>query len=724
MESNNGNYINSQEDFEKWIRMATDNVTNSWDLALIDYFYDLSLLRDGDGINFQKASATLDGCVKIYSSRVDSAVTETGRLINGLATSKRNQAQDGNGEDEEEEVELDPNAPVKERRSRVNVANKNTIVDFDVIKFKKNDLELYVDPLFKKALTDFDEGGSKSLLLNMLNISDEGRIMFDTTDSAQGKAIKDDPNDQTLPEASDQPEKDTQQDNILDELEDDDEEEAGDQSMMDIDKSFAEMDIDQDDDVQDVNEDKKQEMLELEVMNLGKKYLGNFHESLICPSINELEGVLSQKVTSAELMAGLENAKLIEESDDEDDGDIGDYVDFDFGGANDFDDPGSFQNDSKLPANKTSVFFEDFDDEADDYGLTMRELFNESKDYGVTHIGEEEQDFNRTVANIPDENLLAYFDQYQRKNWAGPEHWKVQRIKNAYKPTFKSPLSNENNDDQDQESSTTKQKKKTKEHVTIDFLSDDFPDESEIFLEGSAGQNQLPMDKRDAGEAKHQLPEDHHFSTRNFIYLFTKEKLITSAFNKVTNLDQPIDTTLYADNITLNLDNQPENVNDANFYNDHGPDIDFDFDDANDDDEGNAITQSQELIGSQLLAKSQGKQSPLSYSRVAKRVDIILLKDNIWDSLQKERASRESIRLTNVPELSNSSTDTSTSSEPEENLKFTEIIHGLNGKYEPEAKKDLSTSVCFIALLHLANENGFTITNTEDNTDLMINRLI
>lgn len=48
----------------------------------------MSLLRnadDGGSINFQKASCTLDGCVKIWTSRVDSVATETGKLLNGLA---------------------------------------------------------------------------------------------------------------------------------------------------------------------------------------------------------------------------------------------------------------------------------------------------------------------------------------------------------------------------------------------------------------------------------------------------------------------------------------------------------------------------------------------------------------------------------------------------------------------------------------------------------------
>lgn len=64
------------------------NATNTWNFALIDYFHDMSLLRniDGDGsINFQKASCTLDGCVKIWTSRVDSTATAVGKLMSGLA---------------------------------------------------------------------------------------------------------------------------------------------------------------------------------------------------------------------------------------------------------------------------------------------------------------------------------------------------------------------------------------------------------------------------------------------------------------------------------------------------------------------------------------------------------------------------------------------------------------------------------------------------------------
>lgn len=106
--------------FEEWMKMATDNkinAANSWNFALIDYFHDMSLLKEGNGVNFQKASCTLDGCVKIYTSRVDSVATETGKLLSGLADSRDSKKKDHDGEDgeDDEEEELDEDGNVKKK---------------------------------------------------------------------------------------------------------------------------------------------------------------------------------------------------------------------------------------------------------------------------------------------------------------------------------------------------------------------------------------------------------------------------------------------------------------------------------------------------------------------------------------------------------------------------------------------------------------------------------
>ncbi|KAJ2045251.1 hypothetical protein GGH13_009500, partial [Coemansia sp. S155-1] len=174
--------------YEEWMKIAADNkinANNTWDFALIDYFYDMSLLRDGDSINFQKASCTLDGCVKIYSSRVDSVASETGRLLSGLAEApggKRGGRRGEGGEEEgAEEEEGGGNGKQKSRRAARSAAT--LAKDFASISVKKLDLEFSVDPLFKKTSADFDEGGARGLLLNHLCFDADGKIVFDASDS-------------------------------------------------------------------------------------------------------------------------------------------------------------------------------------------------------------------------------------------------------------------------------------------------------------------------------------------------------------------------------------------------------------------------------------------------------------------------------------------------------------------------------------------------------------
>lgn len=115
--------------FEEWMKMATDNkinAANSWNFALIDYFHDMSLLKEGDGVNFQKASCTLDGCVKIYTSRVDSVATETGKLLSGLADSNNKKRQQDEGEggegDDDEEDETGEDGVKRKKQRKVGVA--------------------------------------------------------------------------------------------------------------------------------------------------------------------------------------------------------------------------------------------------------------------------------------------------------------------------------------------------------------------------------------------------------------------------------------------------------------------------------------------------------------------------------------------------------------------------------------------------------------------------
>lgn len=53
-------------------------------------------------------------------------------------------------------------------------------------------------------------------------------------------------------------------------------------------------------------------------------------------------------------------------------------------------------------------------------------------------------------------------------------------------------------------------------------------------------------------------------------------------------------------------------------------------------------------------------------------------------------------------------------------LKFTSVMQNLQTVYPKQVMSDISTSYCFICLLHLANEKGLVIEKEEGLTELTI----
>ncbi|KAI0283714.1 condensin complex subunit 2/barren [Russula aff. rugulosa BPL654] len=175
--------------------MAMDNKINQanlWNFPLIDYFHDMSLLRNNvdNSINFQRASSTLDCCVKIWTSRVDSVCTETGKLLSNLAS-------DGLEAGDEESTSDNPDAQKpSQKRRKVTHRSETTLAKSSAqLKNKKLDSEFSIDPIFWKTCEDFDEGGAHGLLMNHLGlgIGSEGtfRVIFYASDS-MGKVGEDD----------------------------------------------------------------------------------------------------------------------------------------------------------------------------------------------------------------------------------------------------------------------------------------------------------------------------------------------------------------------------------------------------------------------------------------------------------------------------------------------------------------------------------------------------
>lgn len=162
------------------------NANNSWNFALIDYFHDMSLLRNNtdNSINFQRASCTLDGCVKIWTSRVDSVNDETNKLLRGVRDGP------GGGDSDNEDQDGADGGPGSQRTQRKGThrAEATLAKSAAQLRSKKLDLEFSVDPLFKKTCADFDEGGAHGLLMNHLSLGvgiDGGglRVVFDASDA-------------------------------------------------------------------------------------------------------------------------------------------------------------------------------------------------------------------------------------------------------------------------------------------------------------------------------------------------------------------------------------------------------------------------------------------------------------------------------------------------------------------------------------------------------------
>ena len=119
----------------------------------------------------------------------------------------------------------------------------------------------------------------------------------------------------------------------------------------------------------------------------------------------------------------------------------------------------------------------------------------------------------------------------------------------------------------------------------------------------------------------------------------------------------------------------------------------------------------------------------VNYTKKAKRVDVRKLKENIWNSLEIKvpisKGPDESMVCTFGafhPSI-NDTTDCTPSShqdvddedenggltDPSEARVFDSVVSNLRKTYPKDKMQDISTSFCFICLLHLANERGLKV---------------
>ncbi|PHH91817.1 hypothetical protein CDD83_10166 [Cordyceps sp. RAO-2017] len=119
----------------------------------------------------------------------------------------------------------------------------------------------------------------------------------------------------------------------------------------------------------------------------------------------------------------------------------------------------------------------------------------------------------------------------------------------------------------------------------------------------------------------------------------------------------------------------------------------------------------------------------VQYARKAKKVDVRRLKEEIWKGLgldKLEDPATDAGRLPTPPEPAEHEQQQQQQQQQqgraEPALKFSEVMRGLQSVYPKTAMADISTSYCFICLLHLANEKGLVIEKTAELTELDIRK--
>ncbi|KAG4305649.1 hypothetical protein PORY_001205 [Pneumocystis oryctolagi] len=605
--------------FEEWMKMATDNkinATNSWNFALIDYFHEMSFLRDGDGINFQKASCTLDGCVKIYTSRVDSAATETGKLLSGLTCGDSSKVQEKNvSSDENINIEFE-----KPKKSK-NKSEVTLVKDFSALQVKKFDLEFSVNPIFKKILADFDEGGAKGLLLNHLFIDYRGKIILDADDA------------------------------IHDEIE----------------STYYE-------NIEDID-----------LSSLQEKFIpimSNLDNNEVCPTLKNFNFEINPSLSISSLKvfedSNEENGKFL----------VDDNVLIDDGG---FGDDDIDNNPIPMITEENELNFQEHNSWGEDSVLKKLEKHDEKIDLLKVWSG---NDFNITIDDSEDK-VFEYFDQVLKRNWAGPEHWKIQRLRKE-KVDINEP----------------KKQREKKEPFLINFFDEEPIDFQTLFSYG--GTNIYLPKTQWASKTRNLLPDDIYFNSKQLLHFFIKPKLkifgkYTNSLDVNTNVDFKI-----ADN-NNNEYNKEQLTYDASFFDDnHDIDIAEDQDVCDND---KSVDTKNEIYLNEDEPKADNecfnpftttfktRTDQLNYARITKRVNVKQLKENIWAELKFENMNKDHI---------------SYSTPKKTERKFTDVVKGLKNVYSKKEMDDISTSFCFICLLHLANEKGLIIENNEDLTELTI----
>ncbi|XP_074365571.1 condensin complex subunit 2 isoform X2 [Apium graveolens] len=249
--------------------------------------------------------------------------------------------------------------------------------------------------------------------------------------------------------------------------------------------------------------------------------------------------------------------------------------------------------------------------------------------------------------------------------WAGPDHWKFRKVK----------VPQNVSEDNGSPVITKKTKNKKQTTVDIDFLTCLDKDMSDIFAPPKNPKTLLlPTSKEPCSTT---LPEDCHYQPENLVKLFLLPNVMCLGRSRKKS-------TAEMSHEADNYDNMQSWNYDTGFA-DH-------FDDGNDRSDG-------EESNTLVSQPRQVNKIEVQYDRKSKQVDVQVLKETLWGSLQESQV--QSVQGGTIS--------------------FKDALAAFPDDCKAaESLKDISPHLCFICLLHLANEHGLSIQGQESLDDLSI----
>ncbi|XP_065876406.1 condensin complex subunit 2 [Euphorbia lathyris] len=253
--------------------------------------------------------------------------------------------------------------------------------------------------------------------------------------------------------------------------------------------------------------------------------------------------------------------------------------------------------------------------------------------------------------------------------WAGPDHWKFRKVKCS-----------EDHSTTEKGSPVITKRPKTKKQAELDIDFTKALDEkmTDIFLPPK--NPKLLLLRASKAPNKTMLPEDCHYQPEDMVKLFLLPNIMCLGKRKKR----------YADELRQQSDDygaQPSW--------DEGSAFAGDFDDEN-------VHSDLEDPNTLVSQPRQVRKIEVQYDRSCKQVDVQTLKETLWHHIQD-------------------SPQESSQEEQEGAVSFKNLLSSFPIECSAAATvKEISPHLCFICLLHLANEHGLSINGCPTLDDLTI----